>query len=461
MVKRIYNRIASVAILVLSLVFVYSCSPVDLDFNPSPSPGRTEENETTRVPVKDFRNVFIMYSMGYNDLSGYLRDDINDLATSPLMKSPRDIIIIMSHLANPQNGWPYVDLNIPVSPTLTCISKDIEGMVYRDTLMVMPNETILADAEVLKETLTYIKENFDAERYGLLLSSHGSGWCPSGYISDPSKYEKQPTDDDDGPMEILAVQQQVTPLYNLARPDDIPTKTMGVHLFTAYDGKEMEIRDIAAAFPFKMDYIIFDACYMGGIEVAYELRNVTDWLITSQTEIIAYGMDYKTICSYLFNPAGPDLTGFCERYYEYYNSMTGYYDKSATISLVRTSELEDLAMTTRDIIERYRTQLENVQNNRSQVQKYFRSNYSSKHQWFYDFGHIIEKCNLSEDDLAAFNDALDDAVVFKAATEEFMKNFRITHHSGLSMYLPYTTGRDYLNNFYKTLEWNKAVGLVQ
>ena len=42
-----------------------------------------------------------------------------------------------------------------------------------------------------------------------------------------------------------------------------------------------------------------------------------------------------------------------------------------------------------------------------------------------------------------------------------MNNLTINTHSGLSMYLPFTTGRDYLNNFYKSLEWNKATGLIQ
>jgi len=58
-----------------------------------------------------------------------------------------------------------------------------------------------------------------------------------------------------------------------------------------------------------------------------------------------------------------------------------------------------------------------------------------------------------------FHEALDNCVLYRAATEKFME-LAINEHCGLSMYLPYA-GYDYLNTFYKTLEWNKATGLVQ
>jgi hypothetical protein len=76
----------------------------------------------------------------------------------------------------------------------------------------------------------------------------------------------------------------------------------------------------------------------------------------------------------------------------------------------------------------------------------------------------MEKCGLSEEDRVMLDEKLDDAVLYKAATSWFMSGyggFEVKHHSGLSMYLPFTTGRNYLHSFYKTLEWNQAVGLIQ
>ncbi len=41
-----------------------------------------------------------------------------------------------------------------------------------------------------------------------------------------------------------------------------------------------------------------------------------------------------------------------------------------------------------------------------------------------------------------------------------MSDFQIKSFSGLSMYMPYPD-RNYLNNYYKELSWNKATGLVK
>ena len=75
-------------------------------------------------------------------------------------------------------------------------------------------------------------------------------------------------------------------------------------------------------------------------------------------------------------------------------------------------------------------------------------------------GDIVLKSGLSQEQKEIFNNALNDCVIYKAATERFMDVIRINSHSGLSMYLPYKECA-YLNNYYKTLEWNKATRLVK
>ena len=49
-------------------------------------------------------------------------------------------------------------------------------------------------------------------------------------------------------------------------------------------------------------------------------------------------------------------------------------------------------------------------------------------------------------------------VVYKDATEHFI-DVDIKKYSGLSIYIP-RPGYTVLNNYYKTLAWNKATGLV-
>lgn len=456
MVLKRLNIFSIIAAIMFAAACVQSCSSLDLDFTLSPTTGKTENN-SDRVPVKPYQNVFLVYSMGFNDLNSFLKDDIKDLTENIAMKSQRDALLIFSHLSK---GSKYSE---GTSPTLTRVYRDSDGVTVKDTLLTLPETTIAADKETLKEVLTYIRDNFESETYGILLSSHGSGWAPEGYIIDPKKHENQTQDNSgSGPYPAMAFQDDAKPVYNLARPGEIPVKSMGVHFISSSSTIEMDINEIAEAFPFKMDYIIFDACYMGCVEVAYELRNVTDMLVSSQTEILAYGMDYKTMTSYIYDQNGPDLRGLCERYFEYYDAMSGQ-SRSATISLVDCRKIEDLARVSKDIFTTYRENLNSLQSTRN-VQRYFRDSYDTRttQQWFYDFGDIVEKCGISENDLEVFNEKLDDVVIYKAATANFfMSQLKIEHHSGLSMYLPFTQGRDYLNSFYKELAWNKATGLVQ
>lgn len=450
------NIFSFIAAIIFAAACMQSCSTLDLDFIFSPDHGNTE-NISNRVPVKPFRNVFLVYSMGFNDLNSFLKDDIKDLTENLSMTSQRDLLLIFSHFSK---GSKYSE---GTCPTLTKVYKDADGIMVKDTLMTLPETTIAADKETLREVLTYVKDNFDSETYGILLSSHGSGWAPEGYITKPEKYESQTQNNSgDGPYSAMAFQDDTTPVYNLARPGEIPVKSMGVHFISSSSTIEMDINEIAEAFPFKMNYIIFDACYMGCVEVAYELRNVTDMLVSSQTEILAYGMDYKTMTSYIYDQNGPDLRGLCERYFEYYDAMSGQ-SRSATISLVDCRKLEELAQVSKNIFSQYRDNLNSLQQTRN-VQRYFRDSYDTRstQQWFYDFGDIVEKCGISEDDLTDFNEKLNEVVTYKAATANFfMSQLKIEHHSGLSMYLPFTQGRDYLNNFYRELEWNKATGLLE
>lgn len=49
----------------------------------------------------------------------------------------------------------------------------------------------------------------------------------------------------------------------------------------------------------KIDIIIFDACYMQMIEICYQLRNVSDYIIGAETTIPGTGNDYKAIATFL------------------------------------------------------------------------------------------------------------------------------------------------------------------
>ena len=219
---------------------------------------------------------------------------------------------------------------------------------------------------------------------------------------------------------------------------------------TAY---EINIEDFAAAIPMKLDYIIMDACLMGGVEVAYALREKTRYLVFSQTEVLADGLcNYPTIASRLFRTGGPDLKGLCEDAYSHYSALSGQ-EQSVTLSLVATDGLGSLAEACGRLFEDYRTEISNV--SMYDVQQYYR--YSKR--WYFDIEDILVKSGVPDAALADFREALSSCVVYKAATPRFL-SIDIVSFSGLSMFLPNADSTAALWDFYRGLSWNQATGLL-
>lgn len=87
-----------------------------------------------------------------------------------------------------------------------------------------------------------------------------------------------------------------------------------------------------------MEYILVDDCYMSSVEVAYELRGVTDYLIGSTSEIMAYGFPYASAGRHMLGEV--DYEGICDAFHAFYSSYTYPY---GTIGVTRCAGLEKLA----------------------------------------------------------------------------------------------------------------------
>ena len=116
--------------------------------------------------------------------------------------------------------------------------------------------------------------------------------------------------------------------------------------------------------------------------------------------------------------------------------------------------MEPLAEICCNLFEKYRSEIDELDPNK--VQRYYRG---SDH-WFYDIEDIIVKAGATQQEIVAFQSALNACIVYKAATPSFMQSFAINTYSGLSMYLP-CNGKVELDKFYRTLDWNKATSLVK
>lgn len=447
---RLYIYVALAAV-VASAVSV-SCTDLHGDdFSHSIDVGKDTQKGGREVATED-RKVFLLYSAGFNSLSTFLIEDIQDLKTGYIPGSRRndDVMLVYSHLTSKSGNYSTM-----TEPVLMRLYKSADGTVVTDTLKTYATGTISASAKQLNSVLEYVRSEFPARSYGMVFSSHATGYLPAGYYTGSKDYEA-------GTLSALRFAERpgdVVPVP-YAAPEyvsDTPlTKSVGQDQHSVSGSRisyEMELADFAEAIPVKMDYILFDACLMGGVEVAYQLRDVCDKVGFSQAEVLAEGLDYTTLAAHLLQPDVPMPEKVCEDYFLQYDSQSGVH-RSATVSLVSCGSMDKLAALCAQLFDKYADAIEGIDH--SNVQKYYRRSY----HWFYDLESILISAGITNEELVSLHDALDECVLYKASTPSFMEEFDIDIFSGFSMFLP-CRGGDRLKEFYTTLDWNKATGLVR
>ena len=284
--------------------------------------------------------------------------------------------------------------------------------------------------EVMNKIIQEVASRFPSDTYGLIVSSHGMGWIP---IVDSYAMESA---------------SETTP--HLPDGIDFLDTSVATRAFIQDRSNWMEIDEFCSAVPDGMfDYILFDACYMGSVEVAYALRNKTDYLIFSPAEVLAEGFPYHQLMSYILTPV-PDLPAICEGYFNYYASKTGA-DCSATVALVDCSQMEALAAVVHDVLSESGTR--GAIDNYWEVQRYDRLSA----RILFDLDDYLSRIGTSSYD--RFVAQLEKTVLYKAATPSMLigsSGFYINHYSGLSTYI-WQDQYQNLNSVYRQLEWYKTV----
>lgn len=444
------SYIYSIFLIILMTASAMSCSKPD--WMDEVTPGTAQEGGSNhREPVNDKRKVLVLYIAGYNDIQNYLAQNITDLMKGWLPKKTQssNVLLVYSHMSKSR-----YDLKTPTEPVLFRLYSDNDNNAVADTIMTYPSTTISASGMQLKNVLTYVKDTFKVPNYGLIFSSHGTGFLPVGYYSDPYNYEfnetmmyRQGWKDSSHMTAVPYVERE----YDPSKPQ---TKSIGQSVSEGLS-YEIDLKEFAEALPMKMDYILFDACLMGGIETAYELADKCDRLGFSQAEILADGFDcYTTLTTHLLkNSEEADPLGVCKDYIDIYNAKSGDW-RSATISLVDCNHLEPLAEVCRELFEKYRSNIATLSHYNTQ------RFYTGNHPWFFDLESILTEAGADTQELMHLRQALDDCVLYKGHTPIFLGEFSINTFSGFSMYLP-SKGTAQLNRYYKTLKWNQATELVK
>ena len=356
-----------------------------------------------------------------------------------VVKRPKTVLLYMvannnlsydaeNSISRLQNGYiPAEEGNLLVykhcagmDPVLLHIKKGEEGTVVADTAYRFPPR-VSATKSALTQALNVTQALFPADSYGLILWSHGTGWIPPLASSSSAAQEQ--------------------------RSGSCPERTFGL------DGKvELEIRDLAQAIPYKLSFMLMDACFMGGIETAYEVKDSVDYYIGSPAEILTESFPYHKIMQHIFKST-PDYAAVCKEYYDYYNAKSGA-ERSATVALMDCSKLAEVAEVAKRVFDQYGERIASL--DLSLLQPYFRG---SSSKYFYDLKDLIDA--IADASLSAeFAAALERAVPYKAATPYFIE-LPIRSFCGVSTYVPGNPADTKLADYYKQYKWNQATGMIK
>lgn len=290
-----------------------------------------------------------------------------------------------------------------------------------------PSARNSASEATLREAIGRTLSLAPADRYGLVLWSHGLAWMPS-WAAD---YLTRTT-----------VHTGVWPATKWFGQDT------GEHP-AAY----LDTEQLTAALPDGVfDWILFDACFMASAETLYALREKAAHVVCSPAEVIADGFPYEKILAGLLCVVS-DLRAVCDAYYRHYAEHAEPACRSAAVSLVATAELDALAAATASVfgaaLAADPDALADIDLGCVQPLDRYRRHF------LFDMGSVVgelESRGLVPASLAgAWREQLARAVVCEAHTPA-MLDLALGECSGLSIYVPARAYAD-LNEYYRTLDW--------
>ncbi len=291
------------------------------------------------------------------------------------------------------------------------------------------------DAALFEANLRAALDYAPAEKYALVVGSHGFGWVP-----------KNPT------VSSVQLMKVGAPSLLWSKPYDSLTRHIGDGDNVRYD--VTEIATAIAANSVKFDYILFDACYMANIETAYELRNAAKYMVASPCEVLGAGFPYSKILPYMLEERGTsyDLDKVCNEYVEHYKNSAGV--NSACVSMIHMEELEALAATVKAV--NSASLKENFSLNNLQVYDGIDASHNPVHM-FYDLGDMVEQSCADADAVEAFKQQLTKSVTSLYHTDKFWTSFGNKYYD-IKVYNGVTTSAmvDLCSELWQQTAWYKA-----
>ncbi len=236
--------------------------------------------------------VVMVYMAGDNSLSDQVSPDLEEMRQSSL-NGRKVRVIALADRSGPNNTHLYEIIN-GVFKRLSSAELGLSA--------TLPGEVDTGSQQTLSAFIDFVKTNYPAENYSLILWNHGGGWrAPGQKFISPN-------------FNFLDVKKRGSSIKDIAWDD-----TSGTYL-----GNNMIQGAVAGK---GLTMMCMDACSMGMLETAYELRkSVTgmDYLVFSQHAEPDTGYQYTDLLNHYIGASNISAANFAtiavNDYVDYYGS---------------------------------------------------------------------------------------------------------------------------------------------
>jgi hypothetical protein len=366
----------------------------------------------------------MVYLDADNNLESVGIDDINEME---MVGSTSEVNIVVqvdrvpySVLASSNQG--YADDTSNGNWTTTrryYVTQDFNPVLINSTLKIDLGELNMGDPQTLVDFANWAANNYPAKKYLLVIWNHGGGFRSLNLAKDIA------WDDTNGGDKIT-----------------MPELEDALSMISAQIGKNIDI-------------VGMDACLMAMTEVAYQIKDYADILVTSEESEPEGGWPYDTILSQLVsNPlmSPKELaTDIVDKY------IYSYPFSNVTQSAIDLSYIDSLASQLSNLAQAI------MSDSLTPKSKYILASVSSQHYGDYDFIDLYDFCNkilIYSNSLEVKNIVLSiQQTLNSAVIKSGYSVVGVNRSRGLSIYFPYYYYDNYYNytNFAQDTSWNEML----
>ena len=386
------------------------------------------------VPVTPVGQTVFMFFPWSNSLLSDFRRTVEEMQTVVAQRSMKDERI-MVFMATSEREAVLFEL------------KKQNGRCLTDTLRRYSDRPFTS-RQWLTSLFSEVMTLAPASRYGMVVGCHGLAWVPVQGQRNARKrlVSQERIDEEDNLYKEEKIDKEGDDLMHFEVQGPVTTRFIG----GTYPETQIETTDLADAMAdagFHTEYILFDACYMSSVEVAYELKDVTHYLIASPTEVLSYGFPYTTMGKHLLGT--PNYKGIVDSFISFYSSYNLPY---GTVAVTDCTQLDALATIAQQINAAATEQINvaaaeptnaasegklNTARSGKNVPNGVQIMDGYSPTLFYDLGHLMSLKDAGTVLTAAFAEQLGKTVPYKGHTSQYFTALKdapvdIKHYSGLN-----------------------------